>query len=1489
MHKQPTILPRKQKNTTFALANHNTAIKTVSYIVRLLVVLALGLYLGLLLFTVTPACQRWLAAKASDVLSEELQTEVRIGHVRIGLFNRVVLDDIFLADQSGDTLLRAARLSTKLDVWQLTQGRIRIANAQLFGYDIRLRRASMETPYNFQFLIDHFAAEDTTSTPLDLAVNSIIIRRGTLSHHIENAPATDHFTPFHIELQDLSLRASIKTLCNDSISASISRLSFLESCSGLKVDDIQASLRGTSQEMLLSRFLLKLPHTELHIPEFTLRGGITAWQRNTGILQMQGIVTPSDFAPLHPLFSSFREPLEVHLRTTKQTEHITLRPFTLQGDGISLVTSAQGDLLTHDSLNGFPMESLRMELQRLQLQKKFYAPVLQALAQAGQPLAGQEEIAATLARLGDIAAAGHITATQQAAQIQGELTAQTSIGSLKAQGSLQQRDRFTLHAETRSFLLASLLKEQSDFPIDDITLTADAQGSLRRKLVAGATTLKGLRVAGTQLDHVETHFDLSPRTLTVALQLIDNEYNIRLSTDLRSAHDFRADVSALEEVEGHIGLERVRVHRKGADYELNQLHLSTTNDERGHHLLVSGDFIDAHADGKFRYASIVPTVQYLLHQSLPSLIPLPEPGSVAPDDQMTFSVHMWNTTPLLNLAGIDLRLPEPGYVEGSLDVPAGELSVMADFPHLIYGSEEFRAVSMLARQERDSLTSFVTLQRMMEAGPMDLSVLAEGGHDLLHTTAAWDDHNDPAQRGELTTVASFFKDEQARLGAEIHVRPTSIVVSDTIWNVHNADIRYQNGAIAINGFQISQLGRHLRVDGHISSNPADTLYADLRGINLQYIFGIIDFHDVEFEGYATGGVKIHDIYEDITVDADLRVDQLKLNGGLLGEGHVIGGFGRKDERAIDLDILIREPVRGELSRVAGIVKPGHEPGRGLDLDIQARYLNIYFINFFAKDILDDLQGHTTGHAHLYGPFKQLDLEGALALDTVAVGIGVIGTRYHTHGGDSIFLFPGGIRFADIQLYDRHHGTDIRQHNATLNGELRFEHFKNLRYAFDVAAHDFLGYDFHDFGDQSFFGTVFADGNVHLAGRPGQLTIDIQCRPTQGTVFTYNASGPETLIDNGFITYTSSAETSASPETYRESSTSRASDSSNLSDYPEDSNSSDNPAEDEPTDMHINFDLDITPQTQLRLLMDARSEDYITLFGDAHIRANFYNKGRFQMYGTYRVDHGTYRLSLQDVIRKEFRFQQGSTIVFGGDPMQGDLNLQAIYTVPSVSLNDLAVGNNFSSSNVRVNCLMNIGGRAEQPQVSFDFDIPNVNEDEKQMVRSLISTEEERNMQVIYLLGIGRFYTQDLGAGQSQTNAAMQSLLSSTISGQLNDILSNAIGNSNWNIGTNLSTGTQGWNEVDVEGMLSGRLLNNRLLINGTFGYRDTPIANTNFIGDFDVQYLITPSGTVSLKAYSETNDRYFTKTALTTQGIGIQVKKDFNSLRELFRLRRKKH
>ena len=181
-----------------------------------------------------------------------------------------------------------------------------------------------------------------------------------------------------------------------------------------------------------------------------------------------------------------------------------------------------------------------------------------------------------------------------------------------------------------------------------------------------------------------------------------------------------------------------------------------------------------------------------------------------------------------------------------------------------------------------------------------------------------------------------------------------------------------------------------------------------------------------------------------------------------------------------------------------------------------------------------------------------------------------------------------------------------------------------------------------------------------------------------------------------------------------------------------------------------------------------------------------------------------------------------------------------------------------------------------------------------MVRSLLASQQEMNQQVLYLLGIGRFYNQgqnNAQAGQQdQTSLAMQSFLSGTLSTQINTVLSQIIKNDDWNFGANISTGTEGWNNAEYEGIINGRMLNNRLLINGQFGYRDNATrATPSFIGDFDIRYLLYPNGNLSLKVYNQTNDRYFTRSALNTQGIGIIMKKDFNGLRDFFSRKKRNH
>ena len=65
-------------------------------------------------------------------------------------------------------------------------------------------------------------------------------------------------------------------------------------------------------------------------------------------------------------------------------------------------------------------------------------------------------------------------------------------------------------------------------------------------------------------------------------------------------------------------------------------------------------------------------------------------------------------------------------------------------------------------------------------------------------------------------------------------------------------------------------------------------------------------------------------------------------------------------------------------------------------------------------------------------------------------------------------------------------------------------------------------------------------------------------------------------------------------------------------------------------------------------------------------------------------------------------------------------------------------------------------------------------------------------------------------------------------------------------------------------------------------YRDNDNATTSFIGDFDIKYLLFPNGNLAINVYNKTNDRYFTRNSLNTQGLGIIMKKDFKRISDLF-------
>ena len=147
-------------------------------------------------------------------------------------------------------------------------------------------------------------------------------------------------------------------------------------------------------------------------------------------------------------------------------------------------------------------------------------------------------------------------------------------------------------------------------------------------------------------------------------------------------------------------------------------------------------------------------------------------------------------------------------------------------------------------------------------------------------------------------------------------------------------------------------------------------------------------------------------------------------------------------------------------------------------------------------------------------------------------------------------------------------------------------------------------------------------------------------------------------------------------------------------------------------------------------------------------------------------------------------------------------------------------------------------------------------------------------QVVYLLVFNRFFTpeymQSISSGVNDT----YSLLSSTVTGQINSWLSRLT--DMVTIGFNFRTDGDGASaSQEYETQFQIRPIS-RLSINGNVGYRYNDLSNRPFFGDVDVEYELTEDGKLRIKGFTHTVDKYSLKQANTVQGFGLIYRHDFN-------------
>jgi len=137
-----------------------------------------------------------------------------------------------------------------------------------------------------------------------------------------------------------------------------------------------------------------------------------------------------------------------------------------------------------------------------------------------------------------------------------------------------------------------------------------------------------------------------------------------------------------------------------------------------------------------------------------------------------------------------------------------------------------------------------------------------------------------------------------------------------------------------------------------------------------------------------------------------------------------------------------------------------------------------------------------------------------------------------------------------------------------------------------------------------------------------------------------------------------------------------------------------------------------------------------------------------------------------------------------------------------------------------------------------------------------------------------------GSYEAQNTNMLETTASELFSNQLSNWLSKI--NDNWDVGINYRPGNDVTND-EIELALSTQIFNDRVTLDGNIG-NNVNYYNTNssqIVGDFEIKVKLVPSGKLQFKAYNRSNNNLIYETAPYTQGVGISVTEEYNTLQEL--------
>lgn len=255
-----------------------------------------------------------------------------------------------------------------------------------------------------------------------------------------------------------------------------------------------------------------------------------------------------------------------------------------------------------------------------------------------------------------------------------------------------------------------------------------------------------------------------------------------------------------------------------------------------------------------------------------------------------------------------------------------------------------------------------------------------------------------------------------------------------------------------------------------------------------------------------------------------------------------------------------------------------------------------------------------------------------------------------------------------------------------------------------------------------------------------------------------------------------------------------------------------------------------------------------------------------------------------LVEKNFTIEPGSSLIFPGDINRIQFDVSAVYALRASIASLTGNETDNSQRNIPVQSIINLAGSLQEPNITFDIRLPNVDASTAEEVFTYIDRSNQRDMlnQTISLLAMGQFYSN---ANSSQTASTATTSGYGAMVKSAGYLVSQMVTVVDIDFGYTAATDlTTEQFDIDISKSWD------RFYFESTLGYggesrnlnsdADAHAIN-NLVGDILVGYRLNPR--LHLFVFNRTNTNDYTRIELPyKQGFGLKYTRDFNRWGDLF-------